>query len=1285
MMRKRSTKGLLGIITAMCIILFALTASCQVFAAEGVAEEETDFEVALSPDKKEIYITGLTGTDITKVVIPSVIDNKPVTKINSNAFRDKTSITEVVIPDSVKIIGEYAFYNCNGMTDITIPIDANYATNTFYYCSSINVINFTRGQSGEMLDADDNGYTSGNGFWYTNTIANQAGNLEKVTFCDGITHIGANCIRERGKLTTIEFPNNEFSVGYAAFYGNSAAEIDGAVISNVTSMGAHAFQNCAGLKNISFNEKLKEIPIYAFYNCQGIEKITIEETIEKIDSEAFRYCGALKEVTIPVDLKYSTSAFYNCADINVINFTPGKTGEMFDTDDNGYSSGNDFWYTNTIACQAGNLETVNFSDGITHIGANSIRERSKLTSIKFPNNKFSVGYAAFYEDSAAVINDSDISNVTSMGAHAFQHCLGLKNISFNDELKEIPAYAFYNCQGLEELTIPDTVETIGGEAFRYCGNMTKVSIPVDAKYATSSFYDCPSINTINFTPGKSGEMFDVDDGGFNSGNSFWYTNTIAYQAVNLETVNFSDGVKYIGANTLRNRDKLVNVKFPTNEFSVGYAAFYQDTLLSISDEDILKVTAMGAHAFQQCAGLTNCKFNSKLQQIPYNAFWGCAGIETLTIHDNITDIGSSAFEGCYNITEISIPIDVNYTNNSFSENDNVRKVIYTKGKTKVSANSDGHDAYYSLQRKTDYNETVIFEEGVESIDINMFNDNCNKSIKNVKFPKTIENVAKGSFVSGIDATFYGYVGTNAEEYVKNANDDTIVWRPLLYPQITEGPTDTELGNDYQYSAFVYTDIDTEETVTEWSVKDSNSKKTVIDETGKLTVGDNEKSRDIKVCASYDEYTVEIPVKVNRTKFIVEFNAGKGEASEDALATTDDKKLSSLPTAAYDYYTFDGWFTAEEDGDEVTTETVFEDDAIVYAHYSKTPVESIDIKAGAQPKSGVAFDTAVKSVSDNVDADSVTVSYMSGDKAVEGNAKCEVAYTAKVTFKLKNGYTNSDKTVLKINDSEVQLKKLDGGKYEGVVTFKATTHGEAVLKGAKEATKTEEGYTGDKCCSICNEILERGKVIPKLADEKKTEEKTTEKKPAETPAGDGVGTISADGKILTDTTGKKYYVAAKVTAAQLKANLMVADKKSGGKYKITKLTKNMKTKKVTGGTVTYMAPYNRNCTKATMPEFVKIAGVKFKVTALNKDAFKNCKKIKTVTIGKNITKIGANAFSGCAKLQSVSIKAAGLKSIGSNAFKGISSKAKFKVPKKQYTKYSKMIKKAKAPKTAKISK
>ena len=44
---------------------------------------------------------------------------------------------------------------------------------------------------------------------------------------------------------------------------------------------------------------------------------------------------------------------------------------------------------------------------------------------------------------------------------------------------------------------------------------------------------------------------------------------------------------------------------------------------------------------------------------------------------------------------------------------------------------------------------------------------------------------------------------------------------------------------------------------------------------------------------------------------------------------------------------------------------------------------------------------------------------------------------------------------------------------------AKGHGESEVKGAKEATCTEEGYTGDKVCKVCGEILERGTVIEKL--------------------------------------------------------------------------------------------------------------------------------------------------------------------------------------------------------------
>ena len=182
--------------------------------------------------------------------------------------------------------------------------------------------------------------------------------------------------------------------------------------------------------------------------------------------------------------------------------------------------------------------------------------------------------------------------------------------------------------------------------------------------------------------------------------------------------------------------------------------------------------------------------------------------------------------------------------------------------------------------------------------------------------------------------------------------------------------------------------------------------------------------------------------------------------------------------------------------------------------------------------------------------------------------------------------------------------------------------------------------------------------------------------------DGIGIISSDGKVLTDEDGIKYLVAEKVTFDQLNKNVSIADKKSG-KYKITKVIK--KKGKITGGEVFYVKPYNRNCKTASVKATVKIAGVTFKVTAVADNAFKGCLKVTKISIGKNVTKIGKNAFNGCSSLKNVNVKAENLKKIGSKAFKGIHPKAKFKLYKKKYSKYKKMIKKSKAPKTSKYSK
>lgn len=220
--------------------------------------------------------------------------------------------------------------------------------------------------------------------------------------------------------------------------------------------------------------------------------------------------------------------------------------------------------------------------------------------------------------------------------------------------------------------------------------------------------------------------------------------------------------------------------------------------------------------------------------------------------------------------------------------------------------------------------------------------------------------------------------------------------------------------------------------------------------------------------------------------------------------------------------------------------------------------------------------------------------------------------------------------------------------------------------------------------------------PKKDDPKKTEptttqpssqnntsqSKTTEQAPAtDSKTVDGIGTISKDGKTLKDETGVTYNVAEKVTETQLKKNAKIADKKSGGKYKITKITK--KNGKVVGGTVEYLAPYNKNTKLISATGKVKLAGVTFTVTSIGNNCAKGCKKLTKVVIGENVTTIGKNAFNGCTKLKTIQIKSKKLKKVGANAFKGIYKKATISVPKTKKANYTKLLKGKGQAKTVKI--
>lgn len=233
-------------------------------------------------------------------------------------------------------------------------------------------------------------------------------------------------------------------------------------------------------------------------------------------------------------------------------------------------------------------------------------------------------------------------------------------------------------------------------------------------------------------------------------------------------------------------------------------------------------------------------------------------------------------------------------------------------------------------------------------------------------------------------------------------------------------------------------------------------------------------------------------------------------------------------------------------------------------------------------------------------------------------------------------------------TEVALptKDLASVKYRGYSRYKTGTQTVTVTyKGYKTTytvtvTKSGSGTTGT------GGTTSGGTTTGKQDDTKKPGSGTTTRDPAKDPV-----KTPAAGTVLTASTGS---------------------------YKVTKAD-------ATAGEVAYYGPKNKKVTKITIPQTVTIDGITYKVTSIADKACQNCKKLKTVTIGSNIAKIGKSAFNGCKAIKTVTIKTTKLKakSIGAKAFKGITKKATFKVPKKQKKAYKKIICKKGAHKKAKF--
>lgn len=155
------------------------------------------------------------------------------------------------------------------------------------------------------------------------------------------------------------------------------------------------------------------------------------------------------------------------------------------------------------------------------------------------------------------------------------------------------------------------------------------------------------------------------------------------------------------------------------------------------------------------------------------------------------------------------------------------------------------------------------------------------------------------------------------------------------------------------------------------------------------------------------------------------------------------------------------------------------------------------------------------------------------------------------------------------------------------------------------------------------------------------------------------TIKGKGKYNGSVT-KKFRITVQKNAVYTVSRL---------KYKISNADTSGK------GTVVFTGATDKAARKAlTIPTTVKIGGKNFRVTAIGGSAMSGAKKLTTLKLGSNVITIGAKAFYGCSKLSNVTIFSTKLTTAktGANAFKGIRSNCRFKVPASRVSAYKKLL-------------
>lgn len=1088
----------------------------------------------------------------------------------------------------------------------------------------------------------------------------------RMTDFDGIPVVGVceNAFFNDKEITSIKLSNNLERIENGAFWGASNLKTitfsDGG--KGLKKIDSLAFKDCSSLESIDLsNAEITEIPVRAFENCTSLKSIKLPSTVTKIADNAFAGCSNLEEIEGLEQCKISelsATAFDSCVrlkDINLSNATIAAIPDQIFSGMRGLISATVPRTVTSIGTEAfyacKNLEMINgLSDcNITKIGEKAFYNCWSLKGADLSGSSLTVLPASAFKGDTALLSVKMPESLNEIGNEAFYGCSAMKKLDLNNtRLTTIGNSALSDMTSLMYINLPDTVNSVGAKAFdlnlRLDSSDTALMPTVVSENVTPA-----SVNYTdnNVSPWKRRQVIFRDnavavhfDGNGSDGKT---ANAPVFASagtkISIPACKYTKkGYLFTGWNTEKDGSGTTYKAGArtSDAISILYAQWQKSTAKVTLEFPGGKYTNASGSTWDDSFSFTaSFSSNSSVTYLPFA--------------QNMTKEGCT-FAGWYTEPEYKKRI----------ESLTIRTAI--DGMTLYAKWNDTHEHVWGEGAIT--TRPTCTTPGVKTYTCSI----CQKT-KTEEIPATGHLHTEVRNVKEATCKEEGYTG---DTYCKDCGEKLSSGEPTAKKahDWDEGKVTTE-ATCKNTGVKTYTCNNCGETKTEVIPMTDH-----IWDNGKVTTKPSCITPGIKtytctVCQKTK--TEEIPVTGHQhteVRNVKEATCTKEGYTGDTYCTDCGEKLSdgkSIPKKDHDY-------EVKEHKDATCTKagyTLFickkcrneKREEIPAAGHLHTEIKNA--KEATCMKAGYTGDMYCKDCGEKISSGEVIakLAHTWDEGNVTKEADCKEMGVKTYTCHKCGATKTEDIPMTEHTWDEGEVTTAPTCTKPGVRTYtcsvckatrteaiKATGHLHTEIRNKKDASCTENGYTGDTYCKDCEELLKKGETVDVLGHQWK---ETKRAEPSYTEDGQIIYTCNRCGEQKAETLEKLAYPKAgtKYTVA-------------GCQYKVMK-----------AGAEVSLIKTNKKAKRVTIPAVIKVNEVTYKVTSIGAKAFNGSKKLSKVTVGTNIKKISNNAFFKCKSLKTVTIKSVLLtkKTASKRAFKGISRKMVIKVPKKMKKAYVKMFK------------